>query len=65
MHYYTVGTIRCCAAFGRGTGPILLDQVQCSGTESNLLSCPANQIGIHDCSHYEDAGVVCQLPTSN
>ena len=55
----------CCAAFGEGTGPIILDEVQCAGTESTLLNCPANQIGMHDCGHYEDAGIVCLPPISN
>ena len=47
------------AAFGAGTGLILLDNVQCAGTETTLLSCPSSGIGIHDCSHAEDAGVRC------
>ena len=47
------------ASFGEGTGPILLDQVNCFGTESRLADCFANSIGSHDCSHFEDAGVRC------
>ena len=47
------------AAYGQGTGSILLDQVQCIGNESNIFDCPRNQIGVHDCSHGEDAGVTC------
>ena len=43
-----------------GTGQIWLDQVQCTGTEESLLSCTHNALGIHDCSHFEDAGVSCQ-----
>ncbi len=48
------------AFFGQGSGPILLDNVACSGTETRLIDCPANPIGIHNCVHSEDAGVVCQ-----
>ncbi|OPJ74121.1 T-cell differentiation antigen CD6 [Patagioenas fasciata monilis] len=45
------------SAFGRGTGPILRDDVGCKGHEQHLGDCPAAPD--HDCSHKEDAGVVC------
>ena len=41
------------------TGIIWLDQVTCSGTERRLIDCPANALGLHDCSNFEDAGVRC------
>ncbi|CAI5790767.1 deleted in malignant brain tumors 1 protein-like [Podarcis lilfordi] len=47
------------AKFGRGTGPIWLDDVRCTGTESNLYQCPKMPWGEHDCKHEQDAGVVC------
>ena len=47
------------AFFGQGTGLILLDEVNCAGTESRLTNCFANPISSHDCSHTEDAGVRC------
>ena len=48
------------AYFGRGTGAILLDQVACTGTETRLVNCRSNPLGVHDCSHHEDAGVTCR-----
>ncbi|PIK49864.1 putative scavenger receptor cysteine-rich protein type 12 isoform X1 [Apostichopus japonicus] len=47
------------AFYGQGTGSILLDDVQCDGTELSLNDCNANRIGENDCSHGEDAGVEC------
>ncbi|NXJ32000.1 HIPL1 protein, partial [Ciconia maguari] len=48
------------AEFGQGTSlRILLDDVQCSGQEKTLLECDHADVGTHNCSHEEDAGVVC------
>ena len=48
------------AHFGRGLGPIFLDDVNCSGTEARLAECPLqNDRGYHNCNHGEDAGVKC------
>ena len=49
------------AYFGAGSGPILYDNVACTGTETHLADCAHNGVGIHDCSHSEDAGVRCDF----
>uniref|UniRef100_A0A8C8AKE6 Soluble scavenger receptor cysteine-rich domain-containing protein SSC5D n=1 Tax=Otus sunia TaxID=257818 RepID=A0A8C8AKE6_9STRI len=47
------------AQFGWGTGPIWLDDVSCTGKETDFFECPAKMWGSHNCHHGEDAGVVC------
>ncbi|XP_075470506.1 HHIP-like protein 1 isoform X2 [Ascaphus truei] len=48
------------AEFGEGrTLRILLDDVNCTGNEKSLLECKHTDIGKHNCTHQEDAGVIC------
>ncbi|KAL3996061.1 deleted in malignant brain tumors 1 protein [Sarotherodon galilaeus] len=49
------------AAFGEGSGPIWLDDVDCFGNEPSITDCRHNGLGVHDCRHYEDASVVCEF----
>ena len=48
------------AFFGQGTGPIQIDNVGCSGSESVLVQC--SHLTINNCGHVEDAGVRCSPP---
>ena len=47
------------AAFGQGSGPIWYDDVECSGSETYLTQCSHTALGVHNCSHDDDASVVC------
>ncbi|PWA20556.1 hypothetical protein CCH79_00019962 [Gambusia affinis] len=40
-----------------GTGKIWLDELQCTGAESDIFDCPHNEVGVHNCNHDEDVGV--------
>uniref|UniRef100_A0A3B4ELN4 SRCR domain-containing protein n=1 Tax=Pygocentrus nattereri TaxID=42514 RepID=A0A3B4ELN4_PYGNA len=47
------------AHFGPGSGPIWMDNVHCSGSESTLKKCSSLESSKHDCDHSKDAGVIC------
>ena len=48
------------AFYGQGSGPIHIDDVACTGTETSILSCTYDSVTA-DCGHSEDAGVQCQV----
>lgn len=48
------------AKYGPGTGRIWLDNLSCRGTEGSVTECASRGWGNSDCTHDEDAGVICK-----
>ncbi|XP_056914234.1 lysyl oxidase homolog 3B isoform X3 [Takifugu flavidus] len=48
------------AKYGKGQGKIWLDNVLCNGGERSIGLCKSRGWGNSDCTHDEDAGVVCK-----
>ena len=59
-HAFTGAVVNTSGAFGQGIGPVWLDYVHCSGTESRLVNCLSRRFDFPNCYHYKDAGVTCQ-----
>ena len=47
------------AHYGQGEGPIVLDDVECTGLEAYITDCHHNGYFSHNCIHAEDAAVQC------
>ncbi|KAL4698707.1 hypothetical protein H8959_011364 [Pygathrix nigripes] len=47
------------AHFGAGSGKVLLDDMQCVGSERHLGQCMHGDQPRHNCGHLEDASVIC------
>ena len=52
------------ATRGRGTDPIWIDDVACSGGEAHMHECRHRGWGNQDCTHSQDASVRCSFGSS-
>ena len=60
LGYLGARTSSCCAAFGRGTGPMI--HLDCQGSEESFNECP-HVVSPSGCGHHQDAGVECYIDT--
>ena len=65
VYVHAGGKVYTDAHFGAGSGPIFLDDVQCTSSSDQLLECPSRPMLSHNCSHSNDAGVGCEGMWSN
>ena len=49
----------------QGTGTIWLDEVSCTKTDTRLLDCGHDAIGVSDCGHNEDVYLACYSKLTN
>nr|XP_021330850.1 scavenger receptor cysteine-rich type 1 protein M130-like [Danio rerio] len=47
------------AAFGKGKDHVWSEEIQCSGNESQIHTCPKSSTQKRGCSHDNDVGVIC------
>ena len=61
LYVYFVGSVAYSyARFGPGTGPIVLSNLFCIGTEASIFDCANSGLfNVGTCTHAEDAGVEC------
>ena len=50
--------VPCCSSYGAGSGHILIRDVYCLGSESNITECTYYDVTV-DLSHQYDVGVEC------
>ncbi|XP_022096110.1 deleted in malignant brain tumors 1 protein-like [Acanthaster planci] len=57
-------------SFGHGEGTLVIDDLNCNGDEASILECYHNVLGLTNCNHVRDVGVICsdvlstEIPTT-
>ena len=60
LGYFNASAALGSARFSAGSGPILFSELACIGNESTITECHHLLTGVHNCTHNEDVGVVCE-----
>jgi len=50
--------------YRRSSGPIWLDNVDCTGSETHFTQCSHNGWGTYNCGHYQDVSISCSSSSS-
>jgi deleted-in-malignant-brain-tumors protein 1 len=61
LGYNMSGLVRYNAYYGRGSGPVHLDNVFCYGGETNILQC-SHSLNASEDTHNKDVGIECIIP---
>ena len=61
IFYYVTGAIQV-ATTSFGSGPIFLEGLECTTSDTDLLNCRTTftSVGLTDCEHNQDVSVKCQ-----
>ena len=58
FHFTGASAVTSSSTFGQGSGPIIFDDLQCTGLEYRLIDC-VHSAAVDGCSHTQDVGVIC------
>jgi len=60
VSWQSIGAIALQGSYTEGVLPTNINDLNCTGSEDNVLECPHNGIVGYTCNHYQDAAVICQ-----
>lgn len=60
LGYWTATAITNSSVYGEGAGHVWVRNVQCTGNQTSLRSCPSMAWQSQTCGHDRDVGIVCK-----
>lgn len=57
---FHLGAIALSGFYADRNRPILINDLNCTGSETSFLNCPFNSLVDYRCDRYADAAIVCQ-----